>query len=96
MAKMVVQGVSADTLPIGTITLDVPYNPHWSNLKTWLRLFHEGKVPPLSSKDIPYGLGWKDLHQIVGLFLAVQRDKGGKWEDERLYWRKELLPGLVP
>ncbi|KAK4500661.1 hypothetical protein PRZ48_008850 [Zasmidium cellare] len=73
---------SVITLPIGTITLDVPYNPHWSNLKSWLRLFHEGKVPALSSSDIAQGvLGFKDLHQIVGLFLSVQRDQGGKWED---------------
>ncbi|KAF2167337.1 hypothetical protein M409DRAFT_22147 [Zasmidium cellare ATCC 36951] len=73
---------STTVLPLGAITLDVPYDPHWSNLNTWLRLFHEGKVPALTSSDIGHGASeWKNLHQIVGLFLSVQRDKGGKWED---------------
>lgn len=73
---------SITRVPRGTITLDVPYEPHWLNLKEWLYLFHKGDVPALTSSDIGSGQQeWKDLHQIVGLFLSVQREKGGSWEN---------------
>ncbi|SMR58092.1 unnamed protein product [Zymoseptoria tritici ST99CH_3D1] len=64
----------------GDIKLAVTYSPNWINLKEWLHLYHEGKLPNLMKWDIKGSKEEELLEGVVGAFNMMESFIDSKWE----------------
>jgi hypothetical protein len=66
--------------PRGGVELSVSYEPNWENLKEWLRLFHDFKLPMLMDSDIEDSKDKAQLKGVVEAFKIIQGYEYLDWE----------------
>ncbi|EGP85870.1 uncharacterized protein MYCGRDRAFT_94789 [Zymoseptoria tritici IPO323] len=60
--------------PRGDIKLAVTYSPNWTNLKEWLHLYHEGRLPNLMNKQLASEDAGGNVSKMIGTSGASQAD----------------------